>query len=412
MTDAALAKQWTLDPEVTFLNHGSFGACPRVVLEHQTELRARLEREPIQFFVRALPGLLDEARAVLARFVGAPEDELVFVPNATHAVSLVLSSEAANGKITVGDELVVTSHGYNACTNAITEIASRTGARVRTASVPFPCPSPEAVFEAVVETFTDKTRLLLIDHVTSPSALVLPIERVVAEARRRGITTVIDGAHAPGMIPLTLGALGADYYTGNLHKWVCAPKGAAFLHVRRALRDGLRPLVISHGRNSPRMDRHKMLIEHDWMGTMDPTAMLCVPAALAFLTGLVPGGIAALAARGRALAIEARAMLCEALGVEAPAPSSMLGTMATVRFPAGEGAPPADALALDATQLALFDEHRVEVPIMPWPRWPERHLRISAAPYNDVADIERLIAALGALGIGNGGAARERERVR
>lgn len=374
---AGVKEHFLLDPEIVFLNHGSFGACPRPVLEHQRQLRERLEAEPVDFFLRRLPAELDAAREQVASFLGARPENLAFVRNATEGVNAVLSSLP----FTPWDQVVVTSHGYNACNNAARYWAGRVGAQVVTAQVPFPLDDPEQVVESVVEAFTGRTRLLLVDHVTSPTGLVLPLERIVHEATRRGIEVLVDGAHGPGMIELDLerlGGLGVSYYTGNFHKWCCAPKGAAALWVRADRQKGLHPPVISHGYNSC-APRSKFLEEFDWTGTSDPTPWLCVPVVLDFFENLV--GWPALRERNRELALEARVLLAEALGVEAPAPVSMIGSLAALPLPDGEG---------DLHQ-RLFDEHRIEVPVMP--RRP-RLIRVSAFLYNEVADYRKLAIAL------------------
>ena len=243
-----MRQHWLLDPDITYLNHGSFGATPKAVLAKQDALRAQMEREPVRFMVRELEPLLDDARLVLAAFIGADPAGLAFVPNATAGVNAVLRSLDLDKH----DELLVTSQEYNACRNTLEYVAGLAGAKVVAVDVPFPIASPEIVVERVLASVTDRTRLLLIDHVTSQTGLIFPIERVVAELKQRGIDTLVDGAHAPGMFPLDLNAVGAAYYTANLHKWVCAPKGAAFLYVASNRRLGIHPVVISHGANSTR----------------------------------------------------------------------------------------------------------------------------------------------------------------
>jgi isopenicillin-N epimerase len=390
---SGLAHFWTLDPAVTFLNHGSFGACPRPVLAAQQRLRERLERQPVQFLGRDLEALLDEARRALATFLGADPEGLVFVPNATTAVNAVLRSLA----LAPGDQLLVTDHAYNACRNALDFVAGAAQAEVVVAPVPFPVASAEAVVEAVLARVGPRTRLTLVDHVTSPTGLVLPIERLVRDLAKRGVDTLVDGAHAPGMLPLDLGALGAAYYAGNCHKWLCAPKGAGFLHVRPDRRDGVRPVVISHGANSPRTDRSRLLLEFDWTGSDDPTPYLCVPEALRFLGALVPGGWPELMARNRSLALEARRILCDALAVEPPAPEEMIGTLAAVPLPDGSGAPHRSPLYVDPLQDVLLERYGIEVPIVPWPAPPKRLVRVSCQAYNAREDYERLATALGEL---------------
>jgi isopenicillin-N epimerase len=385
----SLASHWQLDPRVTFLNHGSFGACPRAVLEAQQQLRERMEREPVQFFVRDLEGLLDDARRALGAFVSAAAEDIAFVPNATAGVNTVLRSL----RLEPGDELLVTDHAYNACRNALEFVAARPGVRVTLVRVPFPVGSPAQVVEAVVGAVTPRTRVALLDHVTSPTGLVLPIERLVGELAARGVDTLVDGAHAPGMLPLDLGALGAAYYAANCHKWLCAPKGAGFLHVRRDRQAGVRPLAISHGANSPRTDRSRFLLEFDWVGTDDPTNYLCVPESIRFMGSLLPGGWPALMARNRGLALEARGILAAALHVAPPAPDDMIGSLAALPLPDAA----CDPTAPDPLQDALFRRFSIEVPVFTWPAAPRRLVRVSCQAYNTRNDYERLGAALGEL---------------
>ena len=384
-----MRQHWTLDPNITFLNHGSFGATPRAVLEKQNEYRAQMEREPVRFFVRELEPMLDEARRALAAFLGADPAGLAFVPNATAGVNAVLRSL----DLDKFDELLVSTHEYNACRNALEYVAGIAGAKVVVFEIPFPIASPEVVVERVLEKVTDRTRLVLIDHVTSQTALIFPIERIVREMNARGIDTLVDGAHAPGMFPLDIQAIGAAYYAGNLHKWVCAPKGAGFLYVRENRRAGIRPVAISHGATSPRTDRSRFLIEFDWTGTFDPTPWLCVPDALRVMGSLVDGGWPEVMRRNRELALRARDVLCVALEIEKPAPDEMLGAMAAVPLPDGTQSA-APALYGDPLQDLLLFEHGIEVPFVPWPQPPKRVLRVSAQLYNAIEEYQRLAEAL------------------
>lgn len=384
-----MKEHWLLDPDITFLNHGSFGATPKAVLDVQSAFRAQMEREPVRFLVRELEPLLDAARGALAAFLGADPAGLAFVPNATAGVNAVLRSL----DLDKFDELLVTTHEYNACRNTLDYVAGLAGAKVVVVDVPFPIASPDVVVERVLERVTDRTRLLLVDHVTSQTAVILPIERLIAEMAARGIDTLVDGAHAPGSIPLDLQSLGAAYYAGNLHKWVCAPKGAGFLDVRENRRASIRPIAISHGANATRRDRSRFLLEFDWTGTFDPTAWLSVPAALELIPSLVAGGWPEVMRRNHALALHGRDLLCTALGIPPPAPDTMLAAMAAVPLPDGTAAT-APSLYGDPLQDTLLFEDRIEVPIVPWPHPPKRLLRISAALHNEPSDYERLAKAL------------------
>jgi isopenicillin-N epimerase len=384
-----LAALWPLDPAVTFLNHGSYGACPKAVLEHQAALRAELEAEPVLFLGRNLEARLDAARARLAAFLGANPDDLAFVTNATGGVNAVLRSLS----FAPGDEMLTTDHAYAACKNTLDYVAGRGGVKVNVAVVPFPLTSPDEVVAAVLAKATPKTRLALLDHITSPTALVLPIARLVSELAARGIDALVDGAHGPGMVPLDLNALGAAYYTGNCHKWLCTPKGSAFLWVRRDRQAAVHPLTISHGHTGEREGRTRFRLEFDWMGTSDPTAWLTVPMAIDYLGALLPGGWPALMARNRALALEGRALLCAAAGTPPVCPEEMVGSIASVRLADSPLKKPAWRQP-DPLQPRLFGEWGIEVPIMRWPAAPKRLIRISAQLYNRREQYVRLAGAL------------------
>lgn len=381
---------WSLDPGVTFLNHGSFGACPVQVLEYQANLRARMERQPVQFFVRDLEGMLDEARAGLGRFIGAPAQDLAWVPNATTAVNSVLRSLPLRR----GDELLTTDHEYNACRNVLEFVAGQSSASVVVAKLPFPLAHPQEIVDAVMNRVTDRTRIALLDHVTSQTGLVLPIEALVAALRERGVETLVDAAHAPGMLPIDVAGIGAGWYTGNCHKWICAPKGAGFLYTRPDLQSQTRPAIISHGANSPRTNRSRYLIEFDWTGTDDPTPMLCVPEAIRFMGGLMPGGWEAIRSNNHQLALRGRDVLCRALDLEPPCPDEMIGSLASLPLPEGSGEVSNSPLYADPLQDQLLDQFDIEVPVIPWPASPRRLIRISGQVYNSDGDYEKLGRAL------------------
>lgn len=375
---------WSLEPEITFLNHGSFGACPQTVLQKQQEWRRRLEQEPVRFFALELEALLDDARQVLAAFVGADPEMLAFVPNATTGINTVLRSL----RFQPGDELLTTDHEYNASRNALNFAAEQTGATVVVAEVPFPVESAAQMTSAVLERVTERTRLVLLDHVTSQTALVFPLESLIPQLTSRGIEVLVDGAHAPGMIPLNLQTLGATYYTGNCHKWLCAPKGAGFLAVHPERQSQIRPLVISHGANSLRTDRSRFRLEFDWVGTADPSAYLTVPTAIQYLADLMPSGWPALMQRNRSLVLAMRQMLCQEFQLPLPCPDELIGSMAVVPFPGGSA---------ETLQTQLFQQYQIEIPVIPWPGAYQRLIRLSAQLYNSPTDYQILAEALRAL---------------
>jgi isopenicillin-N epimerase len=343
-------QEFLLDPDVTFLNHGSFGACPRVVFERYQAWQRELEREPVDFIARRLTGLLEEARAALAGYVGARPDDLVFVPNATTGVNMAARALG----LQPGDEVLSTNLEYGACVLAWRRLCR------------FVEVDPAELFDHV----TEQTRAIFVSHVTSETGLLLPVEEIVARARALGLVSVVDGAHAPGQVDLDLDALGADFYAGNCHKWLCAPKGAGFLHVRPEWHERVDGPIVSWGYEEPAT----FLSRTQRQGTRDPAAYLAVPDAIAFARAHDER------ARCVALAREARRDLCALLGTEPIAPEEMVLQMASVRLPEPD----------PELNRRLFDEHRIEIPVS----HDGELLRLSIAMYNDRADVDRLLSAL------------------
>ena len=387
---------WQLDPAVRFFNHGSYGACPSDVLAAQRALRDQLEHEPIAFLTRGLAARLDDARTAVGAFLHADPEGIAFVPNASTAINTVLQSL----HFEPGDELLTNDHEYNATINAMRAVAARDGARVVVAAVPYPIADASAVVDAHLAAVTARTRLLVVSHVTSPTALVFPIEALIQAFEARGIDTFVDGAHTPGMVPLDIDAMAPAYWTGNAHKWLCAPKGSGILWVRADRRGRIRPLVISHGANEPLAERSRFRLEFDWTGTADPTPYLTIPAAIDWMARQVPGGWPEIMASNRALALGGRDALVAALGIEAPSPDSMIGSMATVPIPLAA----TDAAAADLHERLVRE--RLEVPVHGWPVRAARHspedpprlvlLRLSAQRYVEPADFDQLAGAVAA----------------
>ncbi len=358
--------EFLLDPDVVFLSHGTFGACPRSVFERYQAWQLELEREPVEFIGRRLPELLAGARAALAAYVGASPDDLTFVQNATTGVNIA----ARSLELHPGDEILATGLEYGACDLAWEWLCERTGARYVRAEMPLPVAD---VVDRLFASRSERTRVVFISHITSETAVRLPVEEIVARARAEGLVTIIDGAHAPGHLPLDLDALGADFYAGNCHKWLCAPKGAGFLHVRPEHQERIDGAIVSWGYAEPA----DFISRTELQGTRDAAAYLTVPDAIEFQRERAWDDVRA---RCRALTLEARSQLCALLDTEPIAPEEMLLQMATVSLPQ----PDPDL------RRRLFDEHRIEIPVMR----DDDLIRISVAAYTTREDVERLLDAL------------------
>lgn len=342
-----------LDPEVTFLNHGSFGAAPKAVFERYQAWQRELEREPVDFIARRLNGLLAEARAELGAFVGAKGDDLTFVQNATTGVNVA----ARALQLAPEDEVLTTNLEYGACVMTWRRL----------------CTLVEAPVDELFEHVTERTKAVFVSHITSETALRLPVEEIVREARERGLTTIVDGAHAVAQVDLDLDALGADFYSGNCHKWLCAPKGAGFLHVRPEWQEHVDGVITSWGYEEPAT----FISRTERQGTRDSAAYLTVSTAIEFVREHDDR------ARCVALCREARRDLCALLGSEPIAPEEMVLQMASVRLPEPD----------TTLNQRLFDDYRIEIPVS----HDGALLRISVAPYTERADVDRLLFALGEL---------------
>jgi isopenicillin-N epimerase len=369
-----LRAEFLLDPSVTFLNHGSFGACPRAVFERYQEWQLELERQPVLFLARRFEELIGAARAALAEYVGSDPDDLVFVPNATAGVNIAARALG----LAAGDEVLSTDLEYGALDLTWQHVCGDAGARYVRTPIPLPIESGAEIVEAIWAGVGPRTRVLFVSHHTSGTALTLPVSELCRRAREVGIRTVVDGAHVPGHVELDLRTVEPDYYAGNCHKWLCAPKGAAFLYVRRELQQDVHPLVIGWGYEG---DDPGFLSRHEQQGTRDPAAYLTVPAAIEWQRehdwDVVRGRCHELARRAR-----------NELGLEPLTPDSpgFYGQMVSLRLP--DGAP-------DDLQERLYDEHRIEIPT--FERGTRRLIRASFQGYNDAGDLERLKAALDVL---------------
>lgn len=379
-----LISEWMLEPEVDFLNHGSFGAVPRIVFEAQAEWRRQIEAAPVEVIARRRLALIDAVKRPVGQWLGMRSEDFGLVTNATEGVNAVLHSL----RLRPGDELLTTNHVYNAVRQAMKFTCARTGATYREVDVPLPVRSADDIADRVISAVSDRTRLLVIDHVTSPTALILPVERITAACNERGVDVLIDGAHAPGMIPLDVARIGATYYAGNLHKWALAPRGAAFLWVRPDKQPEIHPAVVSHhyGEGFCR--------EFSWQGTRDLSAWLAIPSALEFMVRL---GGDAVREHNHALAVWAHQLLCDRLRISeplSPLDGSMLGSMAAVPLP-GPFAGLNDA-RVEALQQSLYTDHRIEAPFA---RFGARLLlRVCCQVYNTPRQYERLAQIIERLG--------------
>lgn len=372
---AALAAEWMLEAGVDFLNHGSFGAVPHRVFDAQTEWRRRIEAAPVEMLARRGDELIAAAKEAAGAWLGMRPEDFGLVTNATEGVNAVLRSL----RIEAGDELLTTSHVYNAVRQAMRHVAGRAAATYREIDIPLPVSGADEVAERVLAGLSERTRLLVVDHVTSPTALIFPVERIVRACAEGGVDVLVDGAHAPAMLPLDVASIGAAYYAGNLHKWAFAPRGAAFLWVRPDRQAGVHPTIISHrlGEGFAR--------EFSWQGTRDVSAWLTVPRAIAFLADL---GERRVRQHNHDLAVWAHRLLSDRWGVAplSPADGLLLGSMATLALP-GNLSEMSEA-ECDALQQRLYAEHRVEVPL---PRLGNRTLlRVSCQVYNTAKQYERL----------------------
>jgi len=365
-----------LRPEIAFLNHGSFGACPRPVFEHYQQWQREMEEEPVEFHGRRAPELLRHARKALGEYLNTDPDDLVYVVNATTGANIV----ARSLQLGPGDEILTTDHEYGACDRMWRFLTERNGATYRSVTIPIPVTDQSEFVERFFEQVGPRTRVIFMSHITAPTALTFPVAEICRRARALGIITLIDGAHAPGQIPLDLRELDADFYTGNLHKWLCAPKGAAFLYARRSMQPLLEPLVVSWGWE-PVVGRGSTFIDHhEYYGTSDISAPLSVPAAIDFHR---QHDWDAVRLHCHDLLLRARPSIAEALDAVPTAPDGggWFAQMSSFLLPSRiDGA---------ALQAYLFNEHGVEIPIFDWNG--RQTIRISVQGYNRWEDIERLL---------------------
>jgi isopenicillin-N epimerase len=374
----SLRDSFLLRPDIVFLNHGSFGACPRSIFKAYQAWQLELERQPVEFLGRRFAALMHEARQALGAFVGASADDLVYVPNATTGLNTV----ARSLPLGPGDEVLSTDHEYGALDRTWRFVCRKRGARYIRQPVPLPVKSAEQVIQAIWSGVNERTRVLFLSHITSPTAIILPVTELVHRARKAGIITVIDGAHTPGQIQLDLAALGADFYSGNAHKWMLSPKGAAFLYAHRKAQHLLEPLVVSWGWEPETPAASRFIDEHEFQGTKDIATYLTVPATIRFMAEHNWPNVQRAC---HELVRYARQRITTLTGLEPITPDSPAWFAQMASFPL----PPCDA---DAVKQRLYAEFHVEVPIVTWN--DRQFVRVSIQAYNTQEDVDVLVEAL------------------
>jgi isopenicillin-N epimerase len=384
-----LSKYWNLNPKTVFLNHGSFGACPQEILDYQFKLRTELESDPVHFFDVISKQLWADSIETFADFINADKEGIVFVPNATSGVNTILRSLS----LKPDDEIIILDHTYQACWNTVDFVTKRSGAKTVIVPLPYPIENSEEVTQVILNYTTEKTKLALIDTVTSPTGIRLPFENIVSELQSRSIDVLLDAAHGPGIVPLDLKKLKPAYVTGNAHKWLCTPKGSAFLHIREDKRPDIRPLSISHGASVDGSKNERIRLEFDWTGTQDITPWLCIPKSIEYIDSLVEGGWAEVMERNTSLAIEARNIILEVLGTSKMCPDSMIVGLSAVALP-GEGVATKSVLEPDPLHTLLYAKYNIQVPVFGWPHHNRRYLRTASYLYNSIEEYRYLAEIL------------------
>lgn len=371
-----LKDQFLLDPEITFLNHGSFGATPKVVFDHYQRLQLELERQPVEFLARELDHKMDEAREALGIYLNASPSNLIFVSNVTVAINIV----ARNLKLGPGDQVLASDHEYGAMDRLWRFLSKRRGFEYKIQNVPTPFRSKRDILEAIWQGVTDQTKVIFLSHITSPTALTFPIELICQRAREQNILTIIDGAHAPGQIDLNLETLGADFYGANLHKWLCAPKGSGFLYASPEYHKILEPLVVSWGWESEKPGPSILVDYHEWQGTRDPAAFLAVPTAIKFLEGHDWDSVRKVC---HEMVLDLQKQVSSLTGLEPISEPEFFHQMVSM---------PLHELDHESLQERLYSQFKIEVPVFLWKDTP--YLRVCIQGYNSQKDIEVLMNSL------------------
>lgn len=373
-----MSKHWRLNEKTVFLNHGSYGATPTIVLNEQKRWQLLLEKDPVKFFEDIAPKALIESRKAIANLVNCDYEDLALIENATSGVNIILRSL----KFDEGDEIIVPNHAYQACRNTIDYVAEKSGAVVVTCDIPFPIQGNQIIIDNIMKCVTENTKLAMIDTVTSPTGLLMPFEELVGLLESKGVNVLLDAAHGIGMIPLDIEKIGASYTTSNCHKWLCAPKGSAFLHVRKDLQSLIHPLTISHGMTAPLGDSTRFRHEFDWTGTRDVSAWCALPFVIDEFSKLVGMNWNEIMTHNRKLVIKGRNIICEKLSIIPPCPENMISSIATIKI-SSKQVSITDLYEIDPLHEKLLEDYNIQVPVWSWPNPQGRYIRISAQIYNN-----------------------------
>jgi len=383
-TYSTYAEKWFLDKNCIFLNHGSFGACPIEVLEEYHTWQKRIEEQPVKFFMRTYREELHASKLTLSSFLDVASDDLVFVRNATEGINTVLHSIQWKQ----GDEIIITNHIYPACKNAVQFYSTKFGLQITEIQIPFPLQNTEEIITPILNAVKSNTRLLLLDHITSPTGLLFPIKEISKFLIDSNVLILIDGAHAPGAISLNISDLGVDFYTGNCHKWMCAPKGAGFLWVHPDQQQNIYPLNISLINTLSDTFTERFF----WTGTQDPSAWLSIPSAISFLNQISQNDISSHILHIQNMNKRMRSIVCNMLDTPLPCPDDMITTMSAIPVKSDSSLP--HHAILDPMQDWLMQHYQIEVPIINWPNSTKRLLRFSFFSYNTLAQYTTLAEAI------------------
>lgn len=385
-----VADLWMLDKNIVFLNHGSFGACPVPVLNEQLRFRKKLETEPLRFFVREYEEDYLRAQSALAEFTGCNAEDLVFVQNATIGINTVLKSL----ELKPDDEILFTNQIYPACRNTILFLNETKGIGFNEVKIKLPVSGKEEIINQILEGVNERTKIALIDHISSLPGMIFPVKEITEELHKRGVEVLIDGAHAPGMIPLNISEINPDYYTGNCHKWLCTPKGSALLYVNKNKQEKIHPLVTSRISLENGRYENDFQLEFSWQGTLDSSAFLTIPFAIEFLNSVNENGIQGLMKRNSELVYNAAEMICKEFEIPMPYPKEMTGSIYGIPFLKDVLIKSDRINKRSQLQETLFFEYNIEVMVSYWEKAPDRLLRISAQAYNTFEQYEYLLSSL------------------